>query len=164
MIEVKVGSKEIFYLELRNEGVFIDGELISCELVKVAERKMKIFKDDRIYDAEISKILDTKMLLNIDGTDLQVEVNDHVHQMLKKPGMGATSDAVVKDIKAPMPGTILNIIVGNGTDVSKGDQLLILEAMKMENVIKSPTDGIVGEIYVSQNESVEKNQVLLSFQ
>ena len=78
--------------------------------------------------------------------------------------MDTTQSNVVKEIKAPMPGSILNILVEAGQEVKAGDQLLILEAMKMENVIKSPGDGVVAKIHVDEKQSVEKNQVLISFE
>ena len=70
----------------------------------------------------------------------------------------------VSDLKAPMPGLVLSIDVEVGKEVKKGDALLILEAMKMENVIKSPTDGVIKSIAVKTSQAVEKNQLLLNFE
>ena len=70
----------------------------------------------------------------------------------------------VSDLKAPMPGLVLEVSVEGGQQVSKGDGLLILEAMKMENVIKSPTDGVIKSISVNKGETVEKNQLILNFE
>jgi biotin carboxyl carrier protein len=63
-----------------------------------------------------------------------------------------------------MPGLIINVSVTEGTEVQKGDTLLILEAMKMENVIKSPRQGKVKKINVQLKQAVEKNQVMLEFE
>lgn len=65
-------------------------------------------------------------------------------------------------IKSPMPGTILKINVRSGDAVKKGQTLLILEAMKMENEISAPCDGIVASINVSQGVSVNTGDVLVS--
>jgi len=65
-------------------------------------------------------------------------------------------------IKSPMPGTILKINVNSGDAVKKGQTLLILEAMKMENEIAAPSDGIVASINVSQGVSVNTGDVLVS--
>ena len=62
-----------------------------------------------------------------------------------------------------MPGLIQRIEVNKGDEIHKGDPLLILEAMKMENVIKSPGEGIVSTIHVREKASVEKNELLISF-
>jgi biotin carboxyl carrier protein len=70
----------------------------------------------------------------------------------------------VNEVKAPMPGLVLNILVEPGQEISKGDGLFVLEAMKMENIIKSPTDAIVKSIEVEKGIAVEKNQVLVKFE
>jgi biotin carboxyl carrier protein len=62
-----------------------------------------------------------------------------------------------------MPGLILSVAVAEGQEVKKGDPLLILEAMKMENVIKAPADATVKVIKVRKGDSVDKNQVLVLF-
>jgi biotin carboxyl carrier protein len=58
---------------------------------------------------------------------------------------------------------VVRITVEEGTEVKKGDSLLVLEAMKMENVIKAPGDAVVGKIKVNAGQAVEKNQLLISF-
>ena len=67
-------------------------------------------------------------------------------------------------IASPMPGTILDIKVSQGAPVKRGETLLILEAMKMENEIIAPADGIVTQIHVSKGASVNTNDALISIQ
>lgn len=62
-----------------------------------------------------------------------------------------------------MPGMVLNILVTEGQEVKKGDALIILEAMKMENILKSPTDGTIKKIAITKGFAVEKNQLLIQF-
>jgi biotin carboxyl carrier protein len=78
-------------------------------------------------------------------------------------GMSSATANKVNNIKAPMPGLIINLKVAEGDTVKAGDQLLILEAMKMENILKSPGDGVIKKIKVKKGDSVEKNQVLIEF-
>jgi biotin carboxyl carrier protein len=63
-----------------------------------------------------------------------------------------------------MPGLIRTIVVAEGQEVKKGDVILILEAMKMENALKSPADLVVKSIKVQQGQAVEKNQLLIEFE
>ena len=70
----------------------------------------------------------------------------------------------VTDVKAPMPGLVLGVSVEIGQEVQKGDGLLILEAMKMENVIKSVGEGIVKAIHIEQGKAVEKGQLLIEME
>lgn len=67
------------------------------------------------------------------------------------------------DLKAPMPGLVLNILVKPGDTVKKNDPVLVLEAMKMENVIKAPSDAIVKAVAAEKGKPVEKGQLLISF-
>ena len=76
--------------------------------------------------------------------------------------MESVGQVGAKDVKAPMPGLILDVLVEEGQEVKKGDHLLILEAMKMENVIKSPSDGLVTGLHAIKGDSVEKGKILLS--
>ena len=76
----------------------------------------------------------------------------------------AAAPAGAETIKAPMPGTILNILVKPGQKVAKGDTLLILEAMKMENEIVSPRDAVVAGVSVNKGESVDSGTPLVSLQ
>ena len=66
------------------------------------------------------------------------------------------------EVTGPMAGTILSVQVSAGQEVVQGDTLIVLEAMKMENEIVAPADGVVGEIYVQSNDRVESDQVLLT--
>ena len=58
---------------------------------------------------------------------------------------------------------VLNVLVKEGDDVKKGDALIILEAMKMENILKSPSDGHIKKIAINKGLAVEKNQILIQF-
>lgn len=72
--------------------------------------------------------------------------------------------AGAETINAPMPGTIVNVQVKAGDAVTKGQVLLVLEAMKMENEIMSPRDGVIAGVHVSKGESVDSGKLLISLQ
>ncbi len=79
-------------------------------------------------------------------------------------GMGATAMAGADHLKAPMPGMVLAVHASAGQSVSKGDTLIILEAMKMENALKAPHDGVIESITAVAGHAVDKGAVLLTFQ
>ena len=62
-----------------------------------------------------------------------------------------------------MPGLVIDVCISEGDKIKKGDKIIVLEAMKMENIIKSPTDGIIKKINVNKGMAVEKNQILINF-
>ena len=70
----------------------------------------------------------------------------------------------VAEVRAPIPGTILSVEVSPGQEVKYGDTLVVLEAMKMKNLIRSPRDGRVGEVLVQPGQSVMHNDVLVRFE
>jgi biotin carboxyl carrier protein len=76
-------------------------------------------------------------------------------------GIDSAGGKKVNDIKAPMPGMVLKVMVENGQQIQKGDALIVLEAMKMENILKAPSDGVIKKIHIVKGDKVEKNQVLL---
>ena len=93
-----------------------------------------------------------------------VRLGDERSRLMKVLGIDRKSKAGVGDLKAPMPGLVLKVLVKEGDIVQKNDPLLVLEAMKMENVIKSAGDGVVQRIHALEGAAVEKAQLLLSFE
>ncbi|WP_462252154.1 acyl-CoA carboxylase biotin carboxyl carrier protein subunit [Ekhidna sp.] len=163
MIEVKVGSAEKISVENKKDELLINDQLFDGEIIKLSDTSYNVYRLNKIYKVELVDRQGKEMRLKINNQLLEVSVTDHIDQILDKLGMNAAESAAVKDVKAPMPGSILNIIAKEGDEVKQGDQLLVLEAMKMENVIKSPGEGTISKIHVSEKENVEKNQVLISF-
>ena len=101
--------------------------------------------------------------IQIDGRIYQVQISDAVDQQILKMNLKSKKSNQLKELRAPMPGLVRQVNVQVGDQVDAGDSLFILEAMKMENLLKSPVNGKVSDIFVKPGESVEKNQILLSF-
>jgi biotin carboxyl carrier protein len=109
----------------------------------------------------ISDSKSKKHQLKINGKVVDIQLEDKYDELLKKLGMDAASSQKIGDLKAPMPGLVVNIPVAEGDVIKKGDVLLILEAMKMENALKAVADATVKKIMVKTGQAVEKNQVLI---
>ena len=77
------------------------------------------------------------------------------------PAAAPAAKVAGEEVCAPMPGTVMSVKVSNGQAVKKGDVLLVLEAMKMENEIYAPCDGTVAAVSVSQGDAVESGKVLV---
>jgi biotin carboxyl carrier protein len=101
--------------------------------------------------------------IQIDGRIYQVQISDAVDQQILKMNLKSKKSNQLKELRAPMPGLVRQVNVKVGDQVDAGDSLFILEAMKMENILNSPVNGTVSDIFVKPGESVEKNQILLSF-
>lgn len=102
-------------------------------------------------------------VFRINGKKVSGTIEPHSDLLLNKIGKAGSAGTNVKEVKAPMPGLIRKIAFQLGDTVEKGDTLFILEAMKMENLIKAPRAGKVAEICVEVNAAVEKNQILLRY-
>lgn len=94
---------------------------------------------------------------------INAKITEPLDELLKSMGLENALTPKVSDVKAPMPGLVLQVLVNSGDEVKKGDKIIVLEAMKMENGIKSPTDGIVSEVFVKTGTAVDKNQLLITF-
>lgn len=118
----------------------------------------KVFKIDNVsYNKHTVEF-------TIDGAWCSVDVRDEQDLLLDKLGFKTAADIGEGELNAPMPGKILEMIVKEGDEVSLGDPVAILEAMKMENELKAPIGGIVKTIAVSKNDSVEKNALILEIE
>ena len=96
------------------------------------------------------------------GRQFPVIVEDEREKRLRAAAGGSVSDAGEFHLRSPMPGMVVSIPVEEGQPIEKGDVLLILESMKMQNELKAPRAGTVGRIRVKMGESVEQRQTLLS--
>ena len=105
-----------------------------------------------------------KVELEIDGKSYITEIKLPIDNLIKELGLDVVAAAATDRVIAPMPGLVLDIIVSSGQSVNKGDNLLILEAMKMENVIKSPIDGVIKSIEVDKGNPISKSQVLVTYE
>jgi biotin carboxyl carrier protein len=102
--------------------------------------------------------------IKVNNNVYNVVINDALDQQIGALGFEIGASKQVNDIKAPMPGLILEINIKEGQEVKEDEAILILEAMKMENVINSPRDGVIKSISVKQGETVDKNSLLITFE
>ncbi len=102
--------------------------------------------------------------LSVNGTRYTLNISDHYDQMVERMGLLAVPEERVDTITAPIPGLIIDINVAVGDTVAEGDPLLVLSAMKMENIITAPNDGTIASIDMDLNEAVEKGKVLITFE
>jgi len=152
-------------IDLDEEGISVDGELLSWDLIKVNENLFHLIHDSNSYTIEIVNSDTTKKQskIKVNGVFFDILVQDKYDILLEKLGMQHIGKDEHNEIRAPMPGMILDVLVKEGQEVSKGEKLVILEAMKMENIIKSSGEGIIQTINIHKGMNVEKNQVLIQF-
>ncbi len=152
-------------IDFTASGPVLNGEPVNWDLVKLTDRTFHIIHQDRSYTAEVLEMntAEKTVSLKINGHIHYVQLKDRFDLLLEKMGMSNAASTKINELKAPMPGLIVGISIQPGDVVSKGDSLLILEAMKMENNLKAPGDGTIKTIRIAKGDRVEKGQVLVEF-
>ncbi len=145
------------------EFAFTKEQIDSVDLVKKSPTEFNLIKDHRSVNAKLIEADRNakKLTIEVGGENFDIEIKDELDQMLDKMGFGAVSNKQIKEIKAPMPGLVLEIAVTEGQEVNEGDKILILVAMKMENSILTYTKSTIKRIAVTPGQAVEKGQLLV---
>jgi len=150
-------------------------EVVDEQHIRVGERLLEVDFESVSGQPVFSLILDGKSYESfvyqgeedwevlIRGRQYQVKVEDEREKRLKSTGGGDVTGGEFH-LKAPMPGLVVAVLIEEGQEVKKGQVMLILESMKMQNELKAPRDGVMGRIRVKAGESVEQRQTLLSVQ
>ncbi len=153
-LRVKVQQQENQWL--------IDEQPVDFKLMQTGNLFI-VHTKEAIYEFECLRQEDQKITLKGPSGVTTLHIENPLDAVLEKMGIHLAATVALSNVKSPMPGVILEVNVAPGSEVKKGDKLLVLEAMKMENVIKSPIDGQIASIHVTKGESVEKNHVLITF-
>jgi biotin carboxyl carrier protein len=165
MLQIKTATDKTWQVDIQKDTILLNGTPFNWDIQPIGPHTYHIIKDNKSYTAELveADYQAKTFTFKINGIKQTVNAKDRFDLLLDQLGMSDANTQKVNDVKAPMPGLILEIKVQPGQEVKKGDTILILEAMKMENILKSPGDGIVKEIKVQARQNVEKNQVLILF-
>ena len=141
----------------------LNGADFKWDVAELGNGVYHVLKDSKSYNVEVLPETDGKRGIKVNGIMYQSETIGQFDELLKKLGMEKGAGSKVNELKAPMPGLVLSIDIVAGDELKKGDRILVLEAMKMENVIKAPADAIVASVEVEKGKTVEKNQVMVRF-
>jgi biotin carboxyl carrier protein len=148
------------------EFLFTKAEAAAADIIQTATGEFNLLQQGQSLNAKIlhADLATKSFTVEIQGENFVVSIKDELDETLEKMGFGLTTNKQVKEIKAPMPGKVLEIAVTCGQSVNEGDKMLILEAMKMENCIVISTAAIIKKIAVSAGQTVEKGQVLIELE
>ncbi|MES2863215.1 MAG: biotin/lipoyl-containing protein [Bacteroidota bacterium] len=149
-----------------NSFDFTDSDLSKLDAVSVENNHFHILKDNEPYQAEVtsSDFNSRKYTVKVNGNTYDISIANELDLLIESMGISVGANKVVNEIKAPMPGLILEVCVAVGQEVAENEPLLILEAMKMENTLVSPRSGKIKAIAVEKSNAVEKGQLLIEFE
>jgi biotin carboxyl carrier protein len=165
---VNIDGKEFdIELEYRSEKYFavINGKKVEIASYRLGESRSLLLIDDQAHEVDVrSNGYDNRKVVFMKGMEIPARIeNYNLAQLRKTAGMSSETD-VAKHLKAAMPGMVIEVKIKPGDKVTKGQPLLVLEAMKMENIIKAQWETTVKAVHVSGGMSVEKGDKLLEFE
>jgi biotin carboxyl carrier protein len=159
------GAKEQVPVDIEDRGdghyaLTIAGERHDVDAVTLDHGAVSLLIDGRSYDVELDEVGDEVQVL-VEGQLLVVDVADERTLRLRAGAAGFTVTGKAT-LTAPMPGKVVRVLVAPGATVTEGQGLLVVEAMKMENELKSPKAGTVVEVFAKEGSAVEANAKLLT--
>ncbi len=157
-----VGDKQ-FTIDINHDGqVTVDGEVINVDILQMQDTTMySLIINSQSHDIRMNAG-DEGYVAQLNGEIFEVSVADeHTRRLAGIEGeAGTTTGEAI--IKAPMPGVVVEVLVAEGQEVEKGQIVVILESMKMQNEFKAPRAGQVHQIRVASGQKVDQNAVMLT--
>lgn len=152
--KVKVNEFEFEFsrLEAENADIISSGDS-GFNIIRNAQSLNVMIREEDQYAK--------RQELEANGEVYHVVIKDPLDQVLDTMGFNNVSTKVIREIRAPMPGLVLDVSVSEGDELQEGDRVLILEAMKMENSIVMHSNGKIGKVLVKKGQAVEKGQILV---
>jgi biotin carboxyl carrier protein len=165
MFSIKVNSKFDHQVESKGDILTLNGGTFLADIIKLDAHNYHILHEQQSYNVEVVDLDTTAKTatIKVNGNIYQLTAKDQFDALLEQLGMANLNSSKLSDIKAPMPGLVLKVLVAEGDEVKKGDNLFVLEAMKMENIIKAPADAVIKTIKIQPADKVEKGQLLILF-
>lgn len=141
-------------------------DALEADSLEISDTEFHVLQNNNSYKVEIIKASfhQKNYTVKVNNNSYRVDISNELDALIKEMGFEIGATKKVNEIKAPMPGLILDIQIEVGQEVKEFDALIILEAMKMENTLTSPRDGIIKSISVTNGETVNKNQLLIEFE
>lgn len=157
-----VGDEQ-YTIDINQDGqITVDGEVINIDMRQLEDTTMySLIIEGRSHDIRMHEG-DGAYLVQMSGEIFDVVVEDERTRRLA--GLRGTPAAITDeiDIKAPMPGVVVEVPVKEGDAIEKGDIVIILESMKMQNEFKSPKTGVIKKIRVKIGDKVDQNAVMVT--
>lgn len=157
-----VGEKEYLIEIVDKSHITVNGQVVVVDFDSIHDQPVfSLLADGKSFEGFVypgEEMLEVLLM----GRQYPVKVEDEREKRLRAAGGSSIAKTGEYLMKAPMPGMVVSIQVKEGQKVKKGQVLIILESMKMQNELKVPCGGIVNRIRIQPGDSVEQKQILLS--
>jgi pyruvate carboxylase subunit B len=160
----RIGERS-FDIHISDDGqLTVNDDAVQVGFEQIGTESFLLLVDGQSLPVVIEQVGDDTLRVTLDGRMTEVRVQDERAMLLERFGLADKAGAHDQEIRAPMPGLVLNVMVEEGQDVQEGDGLIVLEAMKMENELRAQADGVVAKLHVAAGDAVGKNDLLLELE
>ena len=156
-------GERTFDITVADDHLVVDGEERTYTFEVLREGYVSLIVDGRSVPVSVEPVGDDQLEVTIDGQRTTVRVKDERDLLLDEFGLGEDA-AGGGEVRAPMPGLVLDVLVEEGDEVTTDEGLLVLEAMKMENELKAPSGGVVTAIHAAGGDAVDKGALLIEIE
>lgn len=138
----------------------------ALDLHRISSNHFHVLQNNQAFDVEVLEmnVLTKKATISVNGNRYDLKIDDAYDSMVEKMGLLANTAQKMSSIKAPMPGLIIDVMVEPGDEIEEGTPLLVLSAMKMENVILAEGEGVVKSVEVKKDDAVDKGQLIIEME
>jgi pyruvate carboxylase subunit B len=157
---VTIGD-ETTEVELRDDGLVLDGEHLAADISTLPGSDRQHLRMDGRSLALFARRVESGWAVEFEGRLFNVVVEDERTRHIRELASHVAPVETSRELRAPMPGLIVRLEVGEGDEVDAGDGLVVMEAMKMENELRADFPGRVASIEVQVGQAVERDEVLL---
>ena len=150
--------------EVGGKLVEVNGKLKEIDCVDLGQGRFNMIMDGASISIEVVDWNENNPLIKVNGEVYAPVVKSETDLLLERLRMNIKAKKEIKVLKAPMPGLVLDFRVKPGDEVVEGQALVVLEAMKMENILKSPSNATVKSLHVAKGDAIDKNVILITFE
>jgi biotin carboxyl carrier protein len=158
---VTVGGQS-YVIEPGTGRVELDGKVLPADVADLGDGQFHVLVEGRSVRLSVDDDAGAPVRAQIDGRFYEVTIADERERLLREAGRQTQREGERCEVRAPMPGLVLAVLVDAGAEVEEGTPLVVLEAMKMENEVASPQRGVIRTVHVEAGLVVAKNQVLVT--
>lgn len=166
MLQLKTEKGNSFKVETSEGRLLLNEKPADFNIAPLPNGLISLLYQGKSYTALLQSVdyTEKKITLSLDGKDFSFTVQEPLDLLLEKMNMSGMAAKKAEAVKAPMPGKVLKVLATPGQAVQKGDGLLILEAMKMENVLKATQAATVKQVLIQEGAAVEKGALLIEME
>ena len=163
MIKATVNENKVFEIEKKGDHTFVNGKQETIDALLLEDGTQHWLVNNCSYRVQVESIdrAEKKYLIHVIGKAFTVVLKEPLDELLHELGMDNLAAQKINDLRAPMPGLVVEVLVKEGQVIKKGETVIVLEAMKMENSLKAAADATVKKVMAVKGAAVEKNEVLV---